>query len=153
MNTTNNELKTYTGTPQSATLHTITLTEDASNINGEHIMHIIKIIEGAGCGEQQTIKSYNGKTKVATLYGAWTIIPDETSVYAIINTGLTKMSKKKMIPLSEPMGGDPTCCIHGEQCKDLFTSCENDLIKFRCPLMIEVDADVEYGGGNPDSCF
>ena len=85
MNTTPNELKIYTGTPQSATLHTITLTEDASDINGEHTMHIIRIIEGAGRGETQIIKSYYGKSKMATLYGTWNTIPDPTSIYVIIN--------------------------------------------------------------------
>ena len=85
MNTTTNELKTYTGTPQSATRHTITLTEDASDQDGAYTEHVLKHIKGTGIGEQQTIKSYNGRTRVATLHGAWITIPDSTSVYVIIN--------------------------------------------------------------------
>jgi len=59
----------------------------------------------------------------------------------------------KSIPLSEPMGGDSSCCIHSEQCKELIESLDNDNIKFRCPFMIEVRENLEYAGGPHDSCF
>ena len=85
MNTTNNELKIYTGTPQSVTPTSIILDTNASDCDGMYTGHALRIIEGTGIGEQQTIKSYNGRTRVATLHGAWIIIPDATSVYAIIN--------------------------------------------------------------------
>ena len=45
--------------------------------------HALRIIEGAGLGEQHTIKAYDGRTKIATLHSTWTTIPDITSVYAI----------------------------------------------------------------------
>jgi uncharacterized protein Veg len=85
MNTTNNEPELYAGTPQSATSTSMTLAKDASDIDGAYIMHALRIIEGAGRGEQQTIKSYDGRTKIAALHGTWITVPDATSVYAIIN--------------------------------------------------------------------
>jgi hypothetical protein len=84
MNTPNNELRIYTDKPQSATSATITLAKEASNVDGAYTLYIIRIIEGTGRGEQQTIKSYDGKTKIAALYGAWITTPDITSVYVII---------------------------------------------------------------------
>lgn len=113
MNTTTNELKTYTGTPQSATRHTITLTEDASDINGEHTMHIIRIIEGAGRGETQIIKSYYGKSKMATLYGTWITIPDTTSVYVIINPEPAESS----VPITLKV--DPDLKVEFESLKEI----------------------------------
>ena len=58
----------------------------------------------------------------------------------------------KTIPLSEPMGGDCSCCVHDDQCKAIVESI-NDDIQFRCPLTIEVDDDIEYAGERHDSCF
>lgn len=94
MNTPNNKPKLYTGIPQSATLTSIILDTNASDCDGMYIGHALRIIEGAGLGEQHTIKAYNGKTKIATLHGTWTTIPDTTSVYAIISpepTGLIEL--------------------------------------------------------------
>ena len=85
MNTTNNKSELYTGTPQSATPTSITLAKDTSFLNGAYTEHVLRIIEGAGRGEQHTIKSYDGRTKIATLHGTWIAIPDTTSVYAIIS--------------------------------------------------------------------
>ena len=62
------------------------------------------------------------------------------------------MANKKSIPLSEPMGGESSCCIHSEQCRDLVESIRNQSIVFRCPLMIEVDDNVEYAGRWHESC-
>lgn len=60
----------------------------------------------------------------------------------------------KTIPLSEPMGGDCSCCVHGDQCKAIVDHGINDNnIQFRCPLTVEVDDDVEYAGEWHDSCF
>ena len=94
MNTTNNEPEIHTGTPQNATPTSITLAKDASDIDGVYTMHALRIIEGAGLGEQQQIKAYEGRTKIATLHGTWTVTPDTTSVYAIIGpepTGLIEL--------------------------------------------------------------
>jgi 5'-3' exonuclease len=63
------------------------------------------------------------------------------------------MVKTKNIPLSEPMGGDASCCIHSEQCKQLIESLDNDMIQFRCPFMIEVRENLEYAGRPHNSCF
>ena len=94
MNTTTNEPEIYTGTPQSATPTSITLAKNASDHDGAYTEHVLRIIEGTGRGEQQPIKSYDGKTKIATLHGTWTAIPDTTSIYTIIGpepTGLIEL--------------------------------------------------------------
>jgi len=62
------------------------------------------------------------------------------------------MVKKKSIPLSEPMGGESSCCIHSEQCRDFVESIRNQQITFRCPLMVVVDDNVEYAGEWHESC-
>lgn len=59
----------------------------------------------------------------------------------------------KSIPLSEPMGGDHTCCVHDELCMKLIKDVDDRNIKFRCPLMVEVDDDVEYAGEWHESCI
>ena len=94
MNTTNNEQDTHTGTPQSATPTSIVLNKNASNLDGAYTGFVLRIIEGAGLGEYQTIKSYDGRTKIATLHGTWITVPDTTSVYTIIGpepTGLIEL--------------------------------------------------------------
>lgn len=84
MNTTNNKPETHTDTPQSATPTSIILGTNASDCDGAYIGQALRIIEGAGRGEQQLIKSYDGKTKIATLHGTWITTPDVTSVYAMV---------------------------------------------------------------------
>ena len=59
----------------------------------------------------------------------------------------------KRIPLSEPMGGDATCCVHSELCRILAKSCEDKKIQFRCPFIVEVNEDTSYAGEFHDSCF
>jgi hypothetical protein len=43
----------------------------------------IDLIGGTGQGQRNTIVSYNGTTKVATVATAWTVIPDGTTEYSI----------------------------------------------------------------------
>lgn len=60
----------------------------------------------------------------------------------------------KIIPLSVPMGGDCTCCVHGDQCKAIAdTTITEDTLRFRCPLTVQVDDDVHYAGDWHESCF
>ena len=66
---------------------------------------------------------------------------------------ITKSGDKiKNIPLSEAMGGDNSCCVHNAQCIELVKNIKNKNIKFRCPLMVEVDDDVEFAGEWHESC-
>ena len=57
----------------------------------------------------------------------------------------------KLIPLSEVICGDSTSCTNGDTCKRIMD--QMGLCSFRCPLMAEVDDDVEYAGEWYDSCF
>jgi hypothetical protein len=43
----------------------------------------IKIVQGKGSGQVRTITAYNGRTQIATVTPAWTILPDATSAYVI----------------------------------------------------------------------
>lgn len=58
----------------------------------------------------------------------------------------------KRIPLSEPMGADHSCCKNDVHCIELVKNADGRNIKFRCPLMIEVEDDIEYAGEWHESC-
>lgn len=57
----------------------------------------------------------------------------------------------KSIPLSVPMGGDSASCIHDDECREIVSTI-NSHIRFRCPLMVEVEDDVEFPEWH-ESCF
>ena len=95
MNTLTNIPEIHTGTPRNATSATITLDKDASDRSGAYTGFALRIIEGAGLGEQQTIKAYDGRSKIATLHGTWTAVPDTTSVYVIAGPIFTEQRKFK----------------------------------------------------------
>lgn len=53
---------------------------------------------------------------------------------------------KKWIPLNDLMGNESKCCKNDYLCKPLQDIArKNKFIKFRCPLIVEVDEDVEFG--------
>lgn len=53
---------------------------------------------------------------------------------------------KKWTPLNEPMGNESECCRNAHHCKPFQDiALKNKFIKFRCPLVVEVDEDVEFG--------
>jgi hypothetical protein len=70
---------------QTGTTNTITLVSTASSVNEEYTGFRIYISSGSGSGQTQTISSYNGTTKVATISGTWSPIPDSTSTYEILD--------------------------------------------------------------------
>ncbi len=53
------------------------------DIEDLYIKCSIKIVQGKGAGQIRTITDYNGRTNIATVSPAWTILPDTTSEYII----------------------------------------------------------------------
>jgi hypothetical protein len=56
----------------------------ASAIDDVYNNQVLFISAGTGQDQAKLIQSYNGSTQTATIYGTFDIIPDETSVYAIL---------------------------------------------------------------------
>lgn len=62
---------------------TIKLSISSSDTNDYYKDIFLKIIEGTGNGQIRKIMEYDGATKIATIKGSWTAIPDTTSNYSI----------------------------------------------------------------------
>lgn len=75
------------GTAQAGGASTITLAAGASATNDIFIYSNIYLTGGTGAGQTGTIKDYNGTTKVATIFGAWGVTPDNTTTYTVIPGG------------------------------------------------------------------
>lgn len=73
----------HEGTAQAGTGTTLTLDAAASTTNNIYNDERISILEGAGAGQSRLITGYVGATRVATVDHAWTVTPDNTSVFAI----------------------------------------------------------------------
>jgi hypothetical protein len=76
---------TDTGTAQAGTSDTITL-KSASNftINDQPNGMFIVITSGTGAGQTRHIEDYVASTKVATVYPAWTTVPNSTTGYKVV---------------------------------------------------------------------
>lgn len=74
-----------TGTAQSGTTNTITLAA-AELSTGMTAGMAITLTNGTGAGQASTISAYNQTTKVLTITGTWTTIPDTTTTYRIVGT-------------------------------------------------------------------
>ena len=72
-----------TGTAQAGAAGTITLAAAASAVDDAYQYFRISIDGGTGAGQSGVIRSYNGTTKVATMYEDWSTAPDVTSTYTI----------------------------------------------------------------------
>lgn len=79
-----------TGTAQAGGASTITLATASSTRDDLYAGLTISISSGTGSGLTRTISSYVGSTQIATVSPAWGISPDNTSVYLISGTGVTK---------------------------------------------------------------
>ena len=73
------------GKVSSSTANTITLSIDAIGATNlaTYVGSVIYIINGTGVGQNAIIQSYNSLTRVATITGIWTTLPDTTSIYSI----------------------------------------------------------------------
>src|SRR5579884_501870 len=78
------EIVVRSGTAQAGTATTITLDASASATDNAYLNAAIMITGGTGAGQvPRQITGYVGATKVATVDTAWTITPDNTSVFMI----------------------------------------------------------------------
>ena len=85
-------------TAQAGGASTITLDTGASATNDLYKNEIITILSGTGAGQTNTVSSYDGTTKVATMIATWATNPDATSVFAIQPQG----------PISATVAGNVT---------------------------------------------
>lgn len=76
-------LQTYTGTAVSATTTTIVLPSGASSVDSFYNGQTIKISSGTGSGQINTIVSYVGISRTATVKTTWGVTPNSTSVVII----------------------------------------------------------------------
>lgn len=74
-----------TGTAQSGTGTTIKLRAGASAVDSAYNNQVVHITGGTGSGQERIVSGYVGATKVATVSLAWTVNPDNTSTYSVID--------------------------------------------------------------------
>jgi hypothetical protein len=90
------------GTAQGATIYSIVLAETAMAEDGYYNGMEISITGGTGKGQKNKILSYTGETREAVVDKAWTVMPDNTSVYAlnnILNSGFAQSATTNTIVL------------------------------------------------------
>lgn len=73
-----------TGTAQGGAAASITLRAGASSTTGYYNLQVIFILSGTGVGQTNTIVSYDGTTKIATVETTWAVQPDNTSQYLVV---------------------------------------------------------------------
>lgn len=74
---------TQAGVAQAATNTTITLTANASSVDGFFTGHAVYITSGTGAGQLRQIVNYDGSGRVATVSPAWGTNPDTSSNYLV----------------------------------------------------------------------
>lgn len=76
------------GLAQGGTSTSITLNAIASSVDDTYINQVVFVRSGAGEDQVKLITSYIGSSKVATIGGSWSVIPDTTSGYVVLATHL-----------------------------------------------------------------
>ena len=71
------------GTAQTGSVNTVTLSADASTTNDVYTGNIITLTGGTGVGQTRKIIAYAGDTKIATVDLDWIINPDNTSTFDV----------------------------------------------------------------------
>lgn len=74
-----------TGTAQAGGASTVTLANAASATDSLYNGDTVSIVSGTGAGQDRSILAYVGATRVATVSTAWTVQPDNTSVYEVLS--------------------------------------------------------------------
>jgi len=77
------ELTIRSATSQSGTANTITLDSSSDSLTSYYNEMQIEILSGTGSGQTKTISAYDGSTKIATVDSAWSVIPNNTSVFKV----------------------------------------------------------------------
>jgi hypothetical protein len=76
------------GLAQGGTSNTITLNTLASSDNNAYNGQRVFIRSGTGEDQARRVTAYNGTTKIATVEPAFAVIPDDTSAYVMLPTGV-----------------------------------------------------------------
>jgi len=74
-----------TGTAQAGGSTTITLAASDTQVDNFYTDNTITITGGTGAGQHRLVTNYVSSTKVATVSVAWSVTPDATSTYEVIN--------------------------------------------------------------------
>jgi hypothetical protein len=74
------------GTAQAATQQSLTLAASASGTDGAYNTMRLTLTAGTGAGQSRTITAYVGSTKVATVDPPFSVLPDKTTQYAILDS-------------------------------------------------------------------
>lgn len=75
----------YRGVVQAGTASSVTLDSDFPAGDDEIIGHYVLLTAGTGAGQYRQIRDYVASTKVATISPDWTITPDVTSEFLVVN--------------------------------------------------------------------
>jgi hypothetical protein len=78
----------HSGTAQTGSANTITLTAGASSSDSIYVGRQIVITALTGLGQRRIVSGYNGTTKIATVSQSWSTQPDSTSGYAVYAGGI-----------------------------------------------------------------
>ena len=78
------ETTVHSGTAQGGTLNTITFDTGALATDNIYRGNLVNITGGTGVGQTNSIFSYAGSTKVATMSRNWITTPDATSTFDVI---------------------------------------------------------------------
>jgi len=81
------------GRAQGGTENTITLNPLASDSDDVYIGQVVFIRAGTGQDQACRVIDYDGTSKIATVCRDWWVIPDATSVYTMLPTGILDMAR------------------------------------------------------------
>lgn len=84
------------GVAQAGGASTMTFPANAAPIDDYYLPGVILITGGTGEGQSRKITAYNGTTKVATVDTAWDTVPDSTSEFSVLVSGLTEAEATKL---------------------------------------------------------
>ncbi len=76
------------GLARGGTTNTITLNTNASSYNNTYIGQVIFIRSGLGEDQACRVIAYDGTSKIATVAKDWYVVPDATSAYVMLPTGI-----------------------------------------------------------------
>lgn len=100
----NNDFSNETATAQSGASTSITLDAGASATTDYYKDLYIKIVSGTGSTQVKKVTAYNGTTKVATVESAWSVTPDNTSVYNFVFADIyIDADLSNQVPISVPL--------------------------------------------------
>lgn len=93
------------GTAQGAASNTLILSGNASSASNTYTDLTVRTVSGTGAGQINSIISYNGSTRTATMSQPWLIVPDNTTRYAfeyMLGTSSFPLHKKDCIGTNVP---------------------------------------------------